>query len=179
MKRKMTILFAAACVTAGACVMAGCEVGPNYETPTVPVPSAYAGAAPATAPATGPAATRPAAPDLTHWWEAFRDPALNQLVREAVAANLDVRLAAARIREARAELDFARGFLLPSVNTSALYSRSRSSESVAFYVPGTTSLFQAGFDAGWELDVFGGAAATSRPPRTRCRPKTRRTATRW
>jgi NodT family efflux transporter outer membrane factor (OMF) lipoprotein len=157
-KAKLTVSRFLALVAAGALVLAGCNVGPNYQTPAVRVPAAYQAAAAqvTTAPTTTMAATQPASPDLTRWWETFHDPALNRLIHEAVDANLDVRLASARIRQARAELEYAQGALLPTADATASYSRSRYSQSEVQAIAGTYDLYQAGFDAGWEVDVFGG-----------------------
>ena len=147
MKSKTMVVLV--CAAAGALLAAGCTVGPDYKTPAVHVPGAYEAASPAT--------TQGAAPDLTRWWETFNDPVLNGLIRDAVAANLDVRLAAARVREARAELGFAQGAVLPSLSATGTYTRTRYSPTDALAFPGTFDYYQAGFDAGWEIDVFGGA----------------------
>ncbi|MGD0462959.1 MAG: efflux transporter outer membrane subunit [Tepidisphaeraceae bacterium] len=159
MRAKTGVLLLHVLVAAVALVTAGCTVGPNYQIPAVHVPTAYQAAAKpvTTAPAVVSAATQSATPDLTCWWQTFHDPALNRLIREAVDANLDVRLAATRIRQARAELEYAQGALLPTADASGSYSRSRYSASEIQAIPGTYDLYQAGFDAGWEIDVFGGA----------------------
>jgi len=162
--------------------LAGCMVGPNYRAPEITAPPQFAAATqpsttrPAdTQPSTAP---EPAVVDLERWWETFRDPMLNSLIDQAVTANLDVRLAEARVREARAQLEFNRAGLFPTLDSSASYTRSRSSKSAFPVAPtrtgsggtgstggnsspfsfnvGETNLYQAGFDAGWEIDVFGG-----------------------
>ena len=142
------------CVAACALMTANCMVGPDYQPPAVRVPATYEAKSAAATQAS--AVAPPTAPDLTRWWETFHDPVLNRLIARAVAANLDVRLAAARIRQARAELDAAQGALLPSLDSSALYSRTRYSPTDALAFPGTYNYYQAGFDAGWEIDLFGG-----------------------
>jgi NodT family efflux transporter outer membrane factor (OMF) lipoprotein len=130
-------------------------VGPNYHQPAGPVPAAYPQAAPG--PTNGPSY------DLAQWWRVFNDPQLDALVERAVSANLDLRLAQARIREARAQAGIARSALFPSANASGEYSRQRLSEHSpdgALARSAGQSLvqnfFNAGFDANWELDVFGG-----------------------
>ena len=100
----------------------------------------------------------------------FHDPVLNQLIEQAVATNLDVRLAQARVREARAQLQATRAGLFPSANASASYTRSRTSPNT-FNIPSSSGTgtsgpvsecrsrpasYKAGFDASWEIDVFGG-----------------------
>ena len=72
---------------------AGCTVGPNYKRPDLPAPSAWNEAQ-----QSGIDATRT---DLARWWTAFNDPLLDSLVERAVRSNLDLRVAEARIREAR------------------------------------------------------------------------------
>jgi outer membrane protein, multidrug efflux system len=149
-------------------LLAGCAVGPDYHPPKTDVPPAFH-AAPAQA-GTSAAAEH----GLEVWWRNFNDPQLNRLIEEAVATNLDVRLAEARVREARAQLQVSRAGLFPVVDANASYTRSHSSQNAfvtgvpgttgttgtgttsTFGVPLTSSLYQAGFDASWELDVFGG-----------------------
>ena len=158
-----------AAAAAAAVFGAGCNVGPNYRRPETPVPAQFAaptrvGAAPATAPTTAPAAlvtTRPV--EITQWWATLGDEQLNDLVREAVAANHELRLAAGRLREARARLAVAGGAQLPSIDAKGSYTRQRLSETAqpfASVQPGVLpfefDLWQLGFDASWELDVFGG-----------------------
>jgi multidrug efflux system outer membrane protein len=167
---------------------AGCMVGPDYQPPVMKTPGQFAATTQpvATQPAsTEPAATQPAADiDLRLWWYAFNDEKLNYLIDRALKSNLDVQLAEARVREARATYEFTRGGLLPTVDGTASYTRSRISKNAfgniggsssstsgssgsgssgsgsainpASFAVGTTNLYQAGFDASWELDVFGG-----------------------
>jgi NodT family efflux transporter outer membrane factor (OMF) lipoprotein len=155
----------------------GCEVGPNYKAAQVTAPLRFGAAS--TQPSVTQPATAEAAVDLGRWWDSFNDPALNQLIDRGIKASLDVRLAEARVREARAELAMNIATLFPTVDGQAAYTRSRtsnnaiafptgassstgtggstSSSSSSFNIAiGTTNLYQAGFDAGWEIDVFGG-----------------------
>jgi NodT family efflux transporter outer membrane factor (OMF) lipoprotein len=98
------------------------------------------------------------------WWASFNDPQLTKLVDQAVLANLDVKLAAARVAEARAERGVAKSALFPSVAASASATRNRQRaiapsgvmQGPPKVVPVEFNNFQAGFDAAWELDVFGG-----------------------
>jgi NodT family efflux transporter outer membrane factor (OMF) lipoprotein len=99
---------------------------------------------------------------LVEWWNAFQDPTLSSLVEMAVRANLDVRLAEARIRQARASRGVAGAPLFPQVTSSALYQRSQGSSEVGgggaiATAGGLRNVWQAGLDATWELDIFGGA----------------------
>jgi NodT family efflux transporter outer membrane factor (OMF) lipoprotein len=98
---------------------------------------------------------------VAEWWKTFRDAELTSLVDRALESNLDLKLAEARVREARGLRGVSAGALLPSANASAGYSRNRFSESVPLPGAGSQSNFyQAGFDASWELDVFGGIRRT-------------------
>ncbi|HOD84328.1 MAG: putative efflux pump outer membrane protein TtgC precursor [Planctomycetes bacterium ADurb.Bin126] len=127
-------------------LLAGCTVGPDFSPPRTDVPKAWAGpgAMPATQPAGG-------AQALGRWWKAFNDPLLASLVERAIESNLDLRIAQARIRQARASRGVAASGLGPSVSASGAYNRGQSGSGSP-----VTSHYQAGFDAGWEIDIFGG-----------------------
>jgi multidrug efflux system outer membrane protein len=134
-----------------------CAVGPRYQPPDVPVPGAWQ-----ESPAVDPTAK---APPLEHWWTAFHDPILDRLVAGAVEGNLDLKIAAARILEARAARGIAASAALPQVDVGAAYSRSQRSEAVppfqsvgesSPFGPREQNAFEVGFDAAWEIDVFGG-----------------------
>ncbi len=141
--------------------LSGCRVGPEYTPPQAEVPGSFHSLS---QPQSGPSKLVPANADLVRWWASLNDPTLDSLVDRAVVSNLDVKLAASRIREARAQRGIAAAAELPSVNTSGSYSRSRASESTfgqqgraaAAQESSGVDLFQAGFDASWEVDVFGG-----------------------
>ncbi|RUZ03597.1 efflux transporter outer membrane subunit [Mesorhizobium sp. M7A.F.Ca.CA.001.12.2.1] len=128
-----------------AVLLAGCVVGPDYQTPIMAMPANWSGQKP----------TKPAQPArLSKWWQRLRDPELNTLVEEAVAGNLDVATAKAKIREARASYRQSAGTLLPSADGSGSASRNKSAETTSGS-DATYSEYQAGFDASWELDLFG------------------------
>ncbi len=131
--------------------LAGCfTVGPDYEPPEPAVAPAWSGLQPQSAPTT----TADDVGDISQWWQRLDDPLLSQLVDEALRASPDVRSAQARVREARARRTVAASYLYPGVGASATASRGRSSEQAG---SGTTrELYAAGFDASWEIDVFGG-----------------------
>jgi outer membrane protein, multidrug efflux system len=91
---------------------------------------------------------------LAHWWSMLNDAQLDSLVARAVKGNLDLKNARARVREARALRGISKANLFPTLDAEALASKQRSSENSG---TGTESkLYTADFDAGWELDVFGG-----------------------
>jgi outer membrane protein, multidrug efflux system len=131
-------------------LLCGCApVGPDYRQPTLEQPAHWDNGK----------NIEQQAPDLkqTAWWRAFDDPLLNSLIDQAVDANLGLEQAKARIAQARAAVVLAGAPGLPQVNTAGTVTRSRRSGNVATVGSGQTStLYQAGFDAGWELDVFGG-----------------------
>lgn len=148
--------LAAAC---GACLAAlsGCAVGPDYHPPQAQLPSSWVG--PTTAPASQPVAL--ADKDLARWWTVFQDPVLTSLAQRAIGANLDLRQAGSRIRQARAARGAAISRLGPAIDAGASYLRSQSPGAAGGPggggSPPPTNRFQAAFDAGWELDIFGGA----------------------
>jgi NodT family efflux transporter outer membrane factor (OMF) lipoprotein len=99
-------------------------------------------------------AAQPDPETLAHWWTIFKDPELSGLVERAVNGNLDLQMARSRIREARALRGISRASLFPVVDATAAASKRRTigsgndREEIEFYT--------AGFDAGWEIDIFGG-----------------------
>jgi NodT family efflux transporter outer membrane factor (OMF) lipoprotein len=90
------------------------------------------------------------ATELARWWQRFDDPMLGALVTQALEANTTVRRAQAALRQARALRDVQAAGLWPTVGASASAQHSKAGDAPA------TNLFQAGFDASWEPDVFGG-----------------------
>ena len=112
-------------------------------------PDEWAGAA--EAPKGQPSAATAGEPELTQWWLQFNDPTMTGLVEEALKASLDLKTAEAVVRQARASRGITFGALWPSVGSSAGYQRARTTNS-----PSDQNLFQAGLDAVWELDIFGG-----------------------
>jgi len=139
-----------------AALVGGCAVGPNYQRPAISAPTQWS------APLVGGETNAPAS--LTAWWKNFRDPELNSLIHRAVQSNLDLRIAQARVREVRAQSGIAVAGLLPTVDSSGSYARTETSHHqpvlgsipVPASVPFNNDVYQAGFDASWEIDVFGG-----------------------
>ncbi|HVG03945.1 MAG TPA: TolC family protein, partial [Burkholderiaceae bacterium] len=106
------------------------------------------------------------APTATHvagverWWTQFDDPQLTALIEEALAANLDLRLAIARIDEARANLRLARSALYPSLDADFGASRARRSNRTDFsFGPEITNSFTGGLQAAYEVDLWGRIAS--------------------
>jgi NodT family efflux transporter outer membrane factor (OMF) lipoprotein len=205
-----------------AALLGGCAVGPTYHAPQASQPSAFgeAGGNPTAAEKGATAGLPPDPNSLTRWWTVFHDAELDSLLERALRNNRDLRVAISRVREARAQRQVASSALIPEVDATAGYNRSRGSKNVVLPLssltgngstasadgsanpqetdphalspmdaatspasasgagaqstgsappggpnspfgegglPGvTTNLFQAGFDAVWEIDVFGG-----------------------
>ena len=153
--RAMRILTAAGAAIATVMTLAGCKVGPNYHQPQTALPGSFRNEA---------FAGTNAAPDsVSHWWTTFGDSQLESLIGEATRANLDVRLARARVREARALRGVEASALFPQVDAQGRYTRvglSRSSSDGQTAAAVGRSLvgnyFNAALDMSWEIDVFGG-----------------------
>ncbi len=104
---------------------------------------------------------------VEQWWSSFHDPELDSLIERALRANLDLKMAASRLLEARAARGVARAGLLPSVESSDSTQRVRGGFTQGLFRPNAgsqssllapfeTNIFQQGFDASWEIDLFGG-----------------------
>jgi multidrug efflux system outer membrane protein len=136
-------------VVVAAALVGGCAIGPDYKRPVVAEPPAFRGQAAAEA------ASLADAP----WWDAFQDPGLQALVREALQRNYDVRIAAARVQEARAALSVARSDLYPSFDYGASVSRSKVGPGIQGRpggpVPQASTFYSASMSASWELDIWG------------------------
>ncbi|MFH1984464.1 MAG: efflux transporter outer membrane subunit [Pseudomonadota bacterium] len=135
-------------------LVSGCaSVGPDYTPPSIDAPEHWHtdlkdGLTP-----------QPSDPAvLAGWWRTLDDPLLSALMARAVKGNLDLREARARVREARARRGISEAAFYPSVDATGSVSKGRSSENSGSGKEST--LYSAGFDAGWELDVFGGTRRT-------------------
>ena len=129
-------------VGAAGLALAGCSVvGPAYTPPVAEVPSTWSNLARGV--------SADAAGDLARWWTRFDDPILAQLIAEAREANPDLASVRTRLVQARARRTIAAAARFPDVSSTAGARRTRTSEA-------TTGFYSAGFDAGWEVDVFGG-----------------------
>lgn len=143
MKRSLSTMMA----LAAAVVLAGCaSVGPDYHAPHPAAPKLQGIEA----------GQESAAKFQAAWWKQFNDPTLDALIRLAAANNLDLRVAVSRLRASRARVSGARSAYLPDVSTGASYTRSRGQQPGFGPARRTVSTYRAGFDASWELDLFGG-----------------------
>ena len=150
-----------------AAMLAGCAVGPNYHRPAVNVPTAYrqppddtATAQPAAKDQSQPAVTNVSGSAATtslsdeKWWEVFEDKELQGLIRTALKNNYDVRIAAARVLEAQAQLGITRADQLPSVSVGGNITGEQSAASGP--IPSfQTSFGQANAVGTWNLDFWG------------------------
>lgn len=152
-------------VSAFLLALSACTVGPDFRRPETPAAMASFASAnasqPSTQPSTQPSNTVERALDPS-WWTLFGDPTLVELEREALAANLDLQAAAARLAQSRAALQVSGAGLLPSIGAGLSHTRQRASEQGVNALAGQAasspfSLTQAGFDASWELDLWGRA----------------------
>lgn len=143
-------------IPAAMAFLSGCAVGPNYQPPTVKAPAQWS------EPSSNGVSSEPFLAGA--WWKNFHDTELDSLMARAVRTNLNLRIAAARVRQARAQKGIAQADLGPTVNTSGSYSRQKQSENqpilgslnIPSSVPFENDVYQAGFDASWEIDLFGG-----------------------
>jgi len=153
MARHRRILPGILCVA-----LAGCAVTANHTPPAPDVPARWSEA---------PDSRTPAASADAQWWTTFNDPELDRLIERARHANLDLQLAQARVREARGRRTIANAAQAPSIGARASVAREQESQNAPNPLrvlpngevepPGQPeNLFQAGFDAKWEIDLFGG-----------------------
>src|SRR5690242_3035734 len=130
-----------------AALLAGCiNVGPDYHHPAEK-PVALQGVD---------TARQSNADFQADWWKQFNDPTLDALITRAAQNAPDLKIALAHLNEARALLGTARSGQWPDIETGASYTRSRGQTPGVNDQRTTTTAYQAGFDASWELDLFGG-----------------------
>ena len=128
--------------------LCACAVGPDYERPTTDVPAQWR-------------VDFPKAADVanTKWWGEFGDPALDQLIEEALRANYDVRAAAARVDQFFGALTTTRSQFYPQIGYGGDVSRNRASERSPSALPSGAdpyyTLYQGALSAQWQIDLFG------------------------
>jgi multidrug efflux system outer membrane protein len=134
-----------------ALALSSCVMGPNYKRPDVKVPTDFRGADTAAAPQS--------LADVK-WFDLFEDDVLKQLVSTALERNFDLRIAAERVLQARAQLGVTRSDQFPTIGANAQFVASRPSSAGSFvFIPRGTNLdvsyTEVGFTLGWELDLWG------------------------
>jgi multidrug efflux system outer membrane protein len=141
---------------AGIAAAGGCAVGPDYHPSPASAPIAWS------SPVASGLSDRPAG--NSEWWTSFHDPELDFLIQQAARSNLDLRVAEARLRQARAVREMSAANFWPTLDASASAARARQSQNQPFFgalplpanFPFEYSVYKAGFDASWEIDLFGG-----------------------
>ena len=129
--------------------LTGCAVGPNYEQPQIALPSEYGSKV---------SFSEEEEVKLSSWWTQFDDPKLNILIHEAIAQNFDFKIALEKINEVRAQYQIKAADLTPKVDLSAQEQRNRISQNLfdaPFLGPSMQNFYKIGFDASWEIDIFG------------------------
>jgi outer membrane protein, multidrug efflux system len=129
------------CVGGAAMWLAACAVGPDYKRPALDVPAEFRGA---------PEATRHAAIADLQWWAILEDPVLQNLVKEALANNYDLRIAANKVLQARDQLGIARSSQIPSLGGFVGAERERAPP-----VPSDQTIYSGGLQLSWVLDFWG------------------------
>jgi multidrug efflux system outer membrane protein len=148
MSEPIRTLSRAGAAILAALMLAACAVGPDYRAPEPEVDGRFAGQALVETTAQAPVAT---------WWEAFGDPLLDELVSDALAGNHTIAIAAARLKEARAarrESVWA-AIPMPTARASATDVRESAGGTAGLSPVRDYELYDAAFDASWELDLFG------------------------
>jgi multidrug efflux system outer membrane protein len=139
-----------AAVAAVAVLLAGCTVGPNYKRPVMATPAEHRFVE---------SPQQAASLADTPWMGVFSDPVLQDLIREAITANLDLRIAASRVEQARARAGIAKSFLYPSVNAAGGYSFSQaaggSQPASEQGQDRNFSNWNIGAQLSWDADLFG------------------------
>ena len=133
-------------IAASALTLSACAVGPAYHAPVEP---------PVALTTVDPQVTVASPAVDASWWRTFGDPELDGLIERALASNAEVRIAVARVREARALFRDTELDRFPRVTTGATYLRGK--EQAPGVAVGRVDVEQAdiGFDAAWEIDLFG------------------------
>jgi len=130
-------------------ILSSCTVGPDYKRPYFKPPCAFQEASKKIMTTNEP---------FVKWWQTFQDPILDRLIHLAIESNLDLQIAASKIRAAREQYIIARAPLFPNINLNGSYIRQRYSQDVPLvFVPRNPlqNLYLAELDASWELDFFG------------------------
>jgi NodT family efflux transporter outer membrane factor (OMF) lipoprotein len=161
-------------LTAAALGIGGCAVGLDYQKPNTKAPDSFGESH------LGPTTQSAPELDLTRWWNTFNDPELDSLIDRAAKNNYTLLQAEARVRQARAQLGVEWGTEFPTLSLNGQFTRAQRQRIGSTAAGGgfgstggsagaggaagftgsslgrQTSLYQGGFDAGWEIDVFGG-----------------------
>lgn len=143
-----------------ALTLAGCRVGPNYKRPAVPTAPAYRGAEqPSAGAGSTPNSSQAETPQKSlgdeKWWNVFGDPQLQELIRKGLEQNYDVRVAAERIIQARAQLGVTNADLYPSLNGTSSFTSQRYAKGEMSSDPVLNNFGKFGLSASWTPDFWG------------------------
>jgi len=131
----------------GVALASGCAIGPDYKRPPVTPPEAFRYQ-------TTPGETASLADQP--WWEAFGDPVLRNLIQEALGGNYNVRIAAARVQQARAQAAVARSAFFPQIGYSATAVQSKGLQNIlGIGSSDQSTLYLGGASMSWEIDLWG------------------------
>lgn len=126
--------------------LSGCAIGPRYQAPETEVPEYFRELE---------TTTLPNCMADVPWWQIFSDEALQDLIRESLRNNYDLKAAAARVNEARAMIGVSRADLLPQADLVAGAQRDRNSQIIYPTLERLTSTYTGGFNTTWEVDLWG------------------------
>lgn len=129
-------------------LLSSCAVGPNYKKPQTSMPLKYAEQDLSTN----------EIESLKNWWETLEDPILNEMIQTAITNNYSLKIALEKIEETRAQYRIKRADLFPEIDLNAQACRTKISRNLilsSFYPVTIYNYFQVGFDAIWEVDIFG------------------------
>ena len=150
----LTNLWRAAASTLACIALIGCTVGPNYQAPKPGIKAGWPTDEVHSSTTQPSAKSNDSIPD--EWWKQFNDPQIDLLVERAFTDGYDMRIAASRVLESRAQNEIAGSRELPNLNADGAYDYYRRTGPLGSVRPGDYQWFLYGFDSSWELDVFGG-----------------------
>lgn len=127
-------------------IISGCAIGPRYHEPALELPQSYRSYQ---------TVTQGESMINMPWWNVFEDKTLQELIRETLVNNYDLRAAAARVDEARALVGVTRAQIMPQTDLTSGVSRDRNSQALYPNLDRLTSTMTGGFSTAWELDVWG------------------------
>ena len=166
---KEKVRYRIAWIAGTALSLSACAAGPDYHAPQGPalgLPAAYSGSV----------GTTPSQADLATWWTRLDDPALSALIEQAVASNLDIVQAQARLRQARESLRQANASFLPQINGSGSGGKNYRNQAGGTRVDDSgnvistgasnwSSTYSLGANASWQIDLFGELSRSSEAAR--------------
>src|SRR5437016_3434712 len=141
--KKLPLLGIVAALT----VSAGCMMGPKYKRPSANLPPTYR--------ALSPEQTAASSLGNEQWWQVYQDPVLTQLIHTALAQNYDVRIAAARVLEAQAQLGITRSNQFPSASVGADIFSQQNAKTSNQFPPYQVNAGQLNLSVIWNLDFWG------------------------